>query len=204
MRVSRLLSVVILLGVWVVAPGAASATAQARAVPRVDLSVAAGIFGASDAAVTSVYPGAKIPIAVLADVNLARHVSVFGGGRFLDMTGHPAVAGSAVADSGVELSLRTVSFGARAHYRRGRFEAVAGGGAAYATYTESWTGTSESVSGSVWGPMLNADLAFAISRHVAVIGRVEWSRLATGQGSLVSPSVQLGGTDVLGGMAVRF
>jgi hypothetical protein len=201
---SQRLSVVILLGGWMVAPGAAAVTAQTRAVPRVEVSVAAGIFAASDAAVTSVYQDAKIPIAVLADVNLARHVSVFAGGRFLEMTGHPTLAGGAAADSVVELSLRTVSFGARAHYRRGRFEAVAGGGAAYSTYTESWAGTSESVSGSAWGPVLNADFAFGISRHFAVIGRVEWSRLATGQGSLASPSVQLGGVDVLGGVAVRF
>jgi hypothetical protein len=135
---SHRLSVVILLGGgWMVAPDAAPVTAQTRAVPRVEVSVAAGIFAASDDAVTSVYPGAKIPIAVLADVNLARHVSVFAGGRFLEMTGHPTLAGSATADSVVELSLRTVSFGARAHDRRGRFEAVAGGGAAYSTYTES-------------------------------------------------------------------
>jgi len=206
MKASCRLSVVILLGWWMVAAGAGMARAQARAVPRVEVSVAAGIFVASDAAVTSVYPGTKIPIAVLADVNLTRYVSVFAGGRFLHMTGHPTLAGSAdpAADSDVELSVRAVVFGARAHYRRGRFEAVAGGGAAYSTYTESWAGTSESVSGSAWGPVLNADFAFGLGRHFAVIGRVEWSRVATGQGSLASPGVQLGGTDVLGGIAVRF
>ena len=102
MRASHRLSVVILLGLWMVAAGAVPVAAQARAVPRVDVSVVAGIFGASDAVVTSVYPGAKIPVAVLADVNLARHVSIFAGGRFLDMTGRPTLAGSAAADSDVE------------------------------------------------------------------------------------------------------
>jgi hypothetical protein len=77
-------------------------------------------------------------------------------------------------------------------------------GAACSMYTESWAGIGESVSGSAWGPVVNADFAFVISRHFAVIGRVEWSRLSAGQGSLASPSVQLGGTDVLGGIAVRF
>ena len=204
MRASHRLSVVALLGWWMVAAGAAPVAAQARTAPRVELSVAAGLFVPSDAAVTAVYPGAKTPIAVLADVNLARHVSVFAGGRFLDMTGHPILAGGAPVDSDVELSTRTASFGARAHYRRGRFEVVAGGGAAYSMYTESWAGIGESVSGSAWGPVVNADCAFVISRHFAVIGRVEWSRLAAGQGSLASPSVQLGGTDLLGGIAVRF
>ncbi len=189
-----------------VAVGAVTVTAQAHTVPRVDVSVAAGIFVASDAAVTAVYPGTKVPIAVLADVTLTRHVSVFGGGRFLEMTGHPIVAGSdaAAPDSQVDLSVRAVVFGARAHYRRGRIDVAAGLGAACSTYAESWAGTGESVSGSAWGPVLHAGISVGLSRRFAAVGRVEWSRTATGQGSLASPSVQLGGVDVLGGIAVRF
>jgi hypothetical protein len=206
MTTGRRLCVVVLLGCCEVAAGAVPAAGQARAVPRVDVSVAAGIFLASDAAVTAVYPGTSVPIAVSADVNLTRHLSVFAGGRFLDMTGHPTIAGSAAGapDSDVDLSVRAVVFGARAHYRRGRVDATAGVGAAYSAYTESWAGTSESVSGGAWGPVLHAGLAFGLGRRFAVIGRVEWSRVATGQGSLGSPSVQLGGVDVLGGIAVRF
>jgi hypothetical protein len=206
MRTSHRLSVAILLGSWVVVAGAVSVTAQTLPVPRVDVSVAAGIFVASDAAVSAVYPGTKVPITVSADVNLTRHVSVFAGGRFLEMTGHPVPAGSAAGapEPDVDLRVRAVVFGARAHYRRGRADATAGVGAAWSTYTESWAGASESVSGSAWGPILDAGFAFGLTRRFAAIGRVEWSGVATGQGSLGSPSVQLGGVDVLGGIAVRF
>ena len=206
MRTSQRRRRVILLGLWMVAAGAVPVTAQAPAVSRVDVTVAAGVFAASDAAVTAVYPGTKVPIAVSADVNVTRYLSVFAGGRFLDMTGRPIVAGGAAAasDSAVELSLRSVAFGARVHYRRGRVDATAGAGAACSAYTESWAGAGESVSGSAWGPILDAGFAFGLSRRFAAIGRVEWSRVATGQGSLGSPSVQLGGVDVLGGIAVRF
>ena len=169
------------------------------------MSVAAGVSAASDAAVTAVYPGTKIPVAVWADVNLTRHLSVFGGGRFLDTTGHPVIEdGAAAPDSDVELSVRAVVFGARAHYRRGRIDGTAGVGAAYSTYTESWAGTSESVSGSAWGPVLHAGFAFGLGQRFAAITRLEWSRVATGQGSLGSPSVQLGGVDVLAGIGVSF
>jgi hypothetical protein len=206
MRTSRRLRVAILLGPWMVAAGAVPVAAQAGAVPRGDVSVAAGVFAASDAAVTAVYPGTNVPVAVWADVNVTRHLSVFAGGRFLDMTGHPVVADSAGAspESDVELSVRAVVFGARAHYRRGRVDATAGVGAAYSTYTESWAGTSESVSGGAWGPVLHAGFALGLSQRFAAIGRVEWSRVATGQGSVGSPNVQLGGVDVLAGIAVRF
>jgi hypothetical protein len=206
MTTSHRLSVAIVPALWMVAAGAVQSAAQAPAVPRGDVSVAAGIFAASDAAVTAIYPDTKVPIAVLADVTLTRHVSVFAGGRFLETTGHPILAGSvaAVPESDVDLSIRAVVFGARAHYRKGRVDVTAGAGAAYSTYTESWAGTSESVSGSAWGPVLNAGFAFSLNRRFAAIGRVEWSRVATGQGSVGSPSVQLGGVDVLGGIAVRF
>ena len=206
MRTSHRLSVAILLAPWMVAAGAVPVTAQAFPVPRVDVSVAAGISVASDAAVSAVYPGTKVPITVSADVNLTRHVSVFAGGRFLEMTGHPIPTGSAAgaSESDVDLRVRSVVFGARAHYRRGRVDATAGAGAACSAYTESWAGAGESVSGSAWGPILDAGFAFGLSRRFAAIGRVEWSRVATGQGSLGSPSVQLGGVDVLGGIAVRF
>jgi hypothetical protein len=206
MKTSHRLRVAILLGLWMVAAGAVPVAAQPRAVPRVDVSVAAGVFAASDAAVTAVYPGPGVPVAVWADVNVTRHVSVFAGGRFLDMTGHPTPADSAAAarDWDVDLSVRAVVFGARAHYRRGRVDVTAGAGAAYSTYTEVWAGTGESVSGSAWGPILHAGFAFDLTRRFAAIGRVEWSRVDTGQGSLGSPSVQLGGVDVLGGVAVRF
>jgi hypothetical protein len=206
MRTSHRLPVAILLGSWVVVAGAVPVTAQVFPVPRVDVSVAAGVFVASDAAVSAVYPGTKMPITVSADVNLARYLSVFAGGRFLKTTGHPVPADSATGapESEVDLRVRAVVFGARAHYRRGRVDATAGVGAAYSSYTESWAGTSESVSGSAWGPVLDAGFAFGLSRRFAAIGRVEWSRVATGQGSLGSPSVQLGGVDVLGGISVRF
>ncbi len=206
MRTSHRLSVAILLGPWMVVAGAVPVTAQAFPVPRVEVSVAAGVFVASDAAVSAVYPGTKVPITVSADVTLTRYLSAFAGGRFLDVTGHPTVAGSTTGapDSDVDLSVRAAVFGARAHYRRGRVDATAGVGAAYSTYTESWAGTSESVSGSAWGPIIDAGVAFGLTRRFAAIGRVEWSRVATGQGSLGSPSVQLGGVDVLGGIAVRF
>jgi hypothetical protein len=206
MRTGHRPSVVILLGTWMVAAGAVTAAAQADAVPRAEVSVAAGTFLASDDAVKTVYRGTSVPVAVLGDVGLTRLVSVFAGGRFLHMTGHPVIAGSAAGapDSDVDLSVRTVVFGGRVHFRRGRIDATAGAAAAYSTYTESWAGTSESVSGSAWGPILHGGVAIGLSRRFAAVGRIEWSRVATGQGSVGSPNVQLGGVDLLGGIAVRF
>jgi hypothetical protein len=206
MRTRDRLPVAILLGSWMFVAGAVPATAQAFPVPRVDVSVAAGVFVASDAAVSAVYPGTKVPVTVSADVNLARYLSVFAGGRFLKTTGHPVPADSATGatESEVDLSVRAAVFGARAHFRRGRVDATAGVGAAYSSYTESWAGTSESVSGSAWGPTIDAGVALGLTRRFAAIGRVGWSRVATGQGSLASPNVQLGGVDLLGGIAVRF
>ncbi len=206
MRTSHRLSVAIPLGSWMVVASAVPVAAQALPVPRVDVSVAAGVFVASDAAVSAVYPGTKMPVTVSADVNLARYLSVFAGGRFLKTTGHPVPADSATGASEpeVDLSVRAVVFGARAHYRRGRIDATAGVGATCSSYTESWAGTTESVSGSAWGPIIDGGFSFGLTRRFAAIGRVVWSRVATGQGSLGSPSVQLGGVDVLGGIAVRF
>jgi hypothetical protein len=41
-------------------------------------------------------------------------------------------------------------------------------------------------------------------RRLGLVGRVDWFQAATGEGSLLDASVNLGGLDVSGGVAIRF
>jgi hypothetical protein len=202
MRSRHVVVVAALVGAW--AFGNAPALAQTGGPVRVALSVEAGVFVPADSAIKAVYPDAKVPFVVLADVGAGRAASVFVVGRLLRTSGHPTVIGGGSAQDNVDLRVGTIQAGLRAHHRRGRADLFVGLGVTHASYTESWNGTDESVSGGVWGPAAHAGVAVNLHRRLAVVSRVEWSLLKTEQGSVGSPSVNLGGFDVLGGIAVRF
>jgi hypothetical protein len=201
---SRLgLSVAVLAAAWVA--GSSPAIAQSAAPARVEVSAAAGWFAPADEAVKAIYPGTKVPVVLLADVRMTNRFSVFAGGRLVSAAGHPVVAdGGPPTDADVELSVRAVVLGVRAHYRRGVVDVSVGAGAVHSTWTESWTGSGESNSGGAWGPTAHAGVAIGVHRRLALVSRVEWSSADTGQGSVRAADVNLGGIDLLAGIAVRF
>jgi hypothetical protein len=202
MKSLRGLVVAILAGLW--AFGGTPAMAQTGGSSRVALSVETGVFAAADSDIKAVYPDTKIPIAVLADVGGRRFLSVYAGARLLRTTGHPVVVGGDPTENEVALRVWSVQMGVRGRHRIGRADLFLGVGAVHASYNESWKGTEESTDGGAWGPAAHAGAAVNLGRRLALVGRVEWSLLKTGEGSVGSPSVNLGGFDMMGGIALRF
>jgi hypothetical protein len=193
---------------WLAAAGdgAAQTTASGDAVPsRVEISGAAGLFLPTEDSVGRVYDGTRVPWSVCGDVRIAGPLSAFAGLRSLAMDGR---ANGFDPASGVStetrLSSHSLLLGVRIHHQWGRLGVFAGGGAAWTSFTETWPGADAEFSGAAWGPLAQGGVVYRAWRRVGIVGRVDWFRAPTGEGSLLDASVDLGGLDVSGGVAIRF
>jgi hypothetical protein len=178
-------------------PGAAPA--------RVEVGVAAGLFLPTEESVGRVYDGPRVSWVVDADVRIRGRLSAFAGVRSVAMEGRANgfdPASGVVADT--KLSARSVLVGARVHHRWERLSVFAGGGAAWTSYEESWPDLDAVFSGSAWGPVVQGGVVYRVWRRLGVIGRVDWFRAATGQGSLLDSDVDLGGVHLAGGVTFGF
>jgi hypothetical protein len=172
---------------------------------RVEISGAVGLFFPTDDSVGRVYDGTRVPWSVDGDVRIAGRLSAFAGFRSLSVEGRASGfdAASGVS-SDTRLTSRSFLFGVRAHHRWGRLGVFAGGGAAWTSFTETWPGVDAEFSGGAWGPLVQGGVVYRAWRRIGIVGRVDWFRAATGEGSLLDASVDLGGLDVSGGVTIRF
>jgi hypothetical protein len=186
--------------------GLAQATPPGGHAPaRVEFSVAAGLFLPTEDSVGRVYDGTRVPWSVDGDVLIAGRLSAFAGFRSLTTDGRASGFDPASGVS-IDTTLSTRSFllGVRVHHRWGRLGVFAGGGAAWTSFSETWPGLGEEFSGSAWGPLVQGGVVYSVWRRVGIVGRVDWFQAATGEGSLLDASVDLGGLDVSGGVTIRF
>jgi hypothetical protein len=208
MTAIRLLPCAAVFVAWLAGGGHGSAQTTAPGSPapaRVGVSVAAGLFLPAEDSVSRVYEGTRVPWSVDGDIHLAGRLSAFAGARFLAVDGRANgldPAGGVSTDTA--LSTRSLLAGVRVHHRWGRLGVFAGGGAAWSWYTETWPGLDARFSGRAWGPLVQGGVVYHAWRHMGVIGRVDWFRASTGQGSLLDSDVDLGGVDAAGGVTFRF
>jgi hypothetical protein len=208
MTAVRVLACAGALSSWLIGGGSAGAqpaTPDRPARARLEVCVAVGLFLPADESVSRVYDGTRVPWTVDGDVRLAGRFSAFAGVRSLSSEGRAVGFDPASGvDVGTTLSTRSVLFGARVHHHRGRLGLFAGVGGAWTSFTETWPGVEAEVSGSAWGPAVEGGVAFRAWRRLGIVGRVDWLRARTGQGSALDADVGLGGVDVMGGVMVRF
>lgn len=184
---------------------AQTATPAGAGPTHVEVSVSAGLFLPTEDSVNRVYGGPRASWSADADIRLTNRLSAFAGVRWLSLEGRaygfdPA---SGVAMD-TTLSARSLLLGARIHQRWGRLGIFAGGGAAWTSYEETWPAIDAGFSGGAWGPVVQGAVVYRAWRRLGVIGRVDWLRVGTGQGSLLDSNVDLGGVHVAGGVTFAF
>jgi hypothetical protein len=193
---------------WSVAVGAAAAPPgppDRADRPRLAVSAAVGISSPADESVNQVYAGTHVPWSLDADVRVVGGLSAFAGFRSLAVDGQASgIDPSSGVSDDTRLTTRSIMFGVRIHLGRGRLGFFAGGGTALTSYTETWPDVDSGFSGDVWGPAVHGGVQYRVWRRIGVIGRVDYFRAVTGEGSLLDNDVNLGGLDVSTGVTIRF
>ena len=77
---------------------------------------------------------------------------------------------------------------------------VFGLGASWHSYHENWETVDLTSQGKKWGPLVYATIDFRLFSRVGVFTSLRWESISTGQASLLSDNVNLGGIKLLAGM----
>jgi len=172
---------------------------------RLGISLAAGAFRADQGSVRSLYGVVQTPFHAQVDVFILRRVSVFAGFRYLSSDGSTRIVGPVIAEEQHPLRLRVSSFraGACVFIPAGRFMLQAAIGGSYSRVRERWLDLP--LDAALGGPGLFARLGagYPLGRNWEIFSRFEYSTLATGEGSLLEPSVSLGGAEAVLGLMFK-
>ncbi len=196
---------VLLLASGVVPAPLLAQTAPAQA--RLTVLATVGAMRPSEAGVRDLYGGTFVPVTIEADIRLAGTVFVFGSGQFLDKDGEAVFSLPPAPEERFPLRVTTSSLrvGGGFAFPRRRWLIVAEGGFSYTHYSERWTTEDiPTVTGHAYGAVLAAGVDYRLGGPVWAIGRFEYAYTPTGVDTQLTPTFDLSGFSVSGGMAVRF
>jgi hypothetical protein len=201
----------VLLVVAMLSPAAAAAQpASSDAGRRIELWARAGLFLPTEDAFGEVYSGARVPLVVDGEWRLHRLVAVFGGVRYMRTTGEVIAegdGGSGGSASATRLTMTSGRLGGIVAWPSGPWDVRFGAGLTVNHYSEDWPDAAgASVSGTRAGWLVQGGVARRIGRRWAAGVSVEYSgaTVPEGSGEFAVPALDLGGLDVLFGVAIRF
>jgi hypothetical protein len=176
---------------------AAAATAQ-----HLTVSLAAGGFSPSDATYRQIY-GNGMVIAGDAWLAFEKHFGLaFGFGRLSDDGLAVPVSGGAAS---FPLSFTRTTVPLLFFYELGSKAVTVrlGAGAGFHSYRESWQTVDLEFSDSKVGPRLVLAVSAAIFRRLSLYASATYDSIPTGAGAALATDIDLGGFQVLGGLAYR-
>jgi len=209
----RPLTAVLVLSAWLLAPPAWGQGAQApspgTAHPAgpVGLSVTAGVGLPSDEVFRDVYGSTMVPIAAQVDWRIGTSgFGLFGGLRWISATGEAIAEDSSLA-SGERLEFRMISWrvGPSWSVPRGPWGFGVGAGLAYNSYREEWDAAGLRTDDSGVGAVFQGRVERRLIGRLSALLRLEYSWFeADAPEHTGLASVSLGGTDIGGGVVLRF
>jgi hypothetical protein len=183
-------------------------TAQtAEDLPRLGLSVAAGLARPTDATFRELY-GNAAPLTLQVDYRVARRISAFGGLRYLRTDGltimEVTTPGTGVViEERFALAFRSywLRAGLQLSMPAGRLRVNGGAGIGYVRYREEWKDADLTASGGYLGGLLYGGVDYPVAGRLSLLGRLEYSSVTAG-GAL--GDVNLGGIDLLAGVKIEW
>lgn len=169
---------------------------------ELSLSLAAGSFRASEEAYREIY-GAGTPFAVDVWLKLKGHLGLAAGyGRLADQ-GNALPLGEGEAEYRVKFVRTSIPVTVFYKFDLKAVDIRVGAGLCFHSYKENWEDVDLSYEGHKASPRFYAALAFPILPRLSLFGSVTYDTIPTGAGSLLANDVNLGGLQLLGGLAVR-
>jgi hypothetical protein len=193
MRAVRLVAALALplLGLSVAAPA-----------QELSLSLAAGSFRASEEAYREIY-GAGTPFAVDVWLKLKGPLGLaVGYGRLADQ-GNALPLGEGEAEYPVKFSRTSIPVTIFWRFYLKAVDVRLGAGLCFHSYKENWETVELSFKGHKTSPRFYAAMAFPILPRLSLFGSIAYDSIPTGAGSLLANDINLGGLQLLGGLAVR-
>ncbi|MHB8093792.1 MAG: hypothetical protein ACYDH0_02515 [Candidatus Aminicenantales bacterium] len=176
-----------------------AATAQAR---ELSVSFSSGSFFARQSGYRRIY-GSSIPVSLEAGFKLKWGIGISAG--LVSIRDR----GSAISlDGGEEeygLKFRRLSIPVSAFYalESGKFEVRFGAGASFNSYAEDWESVDLGFEGNKVSPRFFASVGYAVLPRWSLVGSVVYESIPTGAGSLLGENINLGGFEILAGIAYR-
>ena len=199
-----------LIGAMLLAAALAPAPLGAQSAPRpprIAVLATVGAMHPLDAGVRGLYEGPFVPVTVEADIRVAWKLFVFGGGQFIGKDGEVVFDQPPAPVERFALRVSTASLrvgGGIAHpWQRWMFSAAAG--LSYTHYREQWmTEEIPAVTGYALGFIVTGGADYRIFKRLWAVGRVEYAHTPMDETRQSSPTFDLSGVSVSGGVAVRF
>jgi opacity protein-like surface antigen len=172
---------------------------------RFFIAATAGYFYPGQAAFRRVYDKPAWPFELQLGWNLGRKISVFGGGRYLEVSGNTVLLEGQWPGETYALRLRlaTLRLGVNYWLWPSRFSPFLGAGLSYNFYKEQWLDAPRTTQGEKTGFFIQAGGRYRLGRRWHALAQLEYSQVAAGSGA--RGKVNLGGLNLsLGLMAGLF
>jgi opacity protein-like surface antigen len=172
---------------------------------RFTASVSAGIARPSDRAFRELYGSIQYPVSVQADYGLSRNVLVFGEYGHVSRSGKAQVVEAAFAPGGDVLRFRahTANVGLLYVFPVRKLAFLLGGGVGFRFYRETWAAAGVTTSGNKAGLAIQGGVEYELARSLALVGRVEYSRMEIEAASTSENDVSLARLEASIGISFR-
>jgi hypothetical protein len=172
-------------------------------VRRFSVAASVGIARPSDQAFRKLYGSLSYPLSIQADYGLYKNLLVFSEYEYVRRTGKTQIVGSDLLLTGDPIKFRMHTFGMGLLYafHVHRFILLAGGGAGLHCYSEAWEAAGLTTTGNKAGFVAQGGGEHPLSRHISLIGRVEYSRIAVKAKSASENDANLGRLELLLGLS---
>jgi len=169
---------------------------------EMSLSFAAGSFRASEEAYREIY-GASTPFAADVWLTLKGPLGLAAGFGRLSDKGTALPLGEGEVEYLVKFVRTSIPVTVFYQFDIKAVDLRIGAGLCFHSYKENWEAVDLSYKGHKTSPRFYAAVAFAVLPQLSLFGSVTYDTIPTGAGSLAASDVNLGGLQLLGGLAVR-
>ena len=124
---------------------------------------------------------------------------------YLDAGGQTRIVGSDLGDENyrTRLTLCSVQLGVRHRWLLNRLQFSVGAGGSWNFYREKWSDTDILQKGHSAGFWAVAGGEYPLTSRFFLVGKIQYSSIPTGRGSVLEKKVNLGGGELLLGVAVH-
>jgi hypothetical protein len=179
----------------------------AAAIPRNPWSVfgVVGIGISQQAAVRKIYGNVRVPFQCGVQFRFSEHWMMDAALAYLNTGGQTRIVGSDSADENYRTRLALFSFqlGVRHRWLLKRLQFSVGGGGSWNFYREEWPDADIRQNGHGAGFWAVAGGEYPLISRFFLVGKIQYSSIPTGQGSALERKVNLGGGELLLGIAVH-
>jgi len=172
---------------------------------RFTASVSAGIARPADQAFRELYGSIQYPVSIQVDYELFRKVLIFGGYDHIRRSGKAQIVEAGFAPGGDILQFRahTASVGLLVAFPLRKLTFPAGGGAGFRFYRETWAAAGVTTSGNKAGFVVQGGAEYELTRILALVGRMEYSRMEIKAASALENDVSLARLEASIGISFR-